>query len=112
MKDGADAYAYVLFEHKNYPKPLIAFHLLRYMVKTWEQDLKQDFSGKLSSVIPIVIYHGTARWKVEKRFIGFFNCPESLKCFLPDFTYALYDISGFSDEESEINHSESRRNSG
>ena len=99
LKDGADAYAYVLFEHKSYPEPLIAFHLLRYMVKIWEQDLKQGFSGKLSSVIPIVIYHGTPRWKVDKRFIGLFNCPEALKCFLPDFTYALCDISGFSDDE-------------
>jgi len=99
LKDGADSYVYVLFEHKSYPEPLIAFHLLRYMVKIWEQDLKQGFSGRLSSVIPIVIYHGPARWKVDERFISLFNCPETLRCFLPDFTYALCDISCVSDDE-------------
>jgi len=99
LKDGTDSYVYVLFEHKSYPEPLVAFHLLRYMIRIWEQDLKQGFSGKLSPVIPIVIYHGTTRWNVDERFISLFKCPEELKCFLPDFTYALCDISRFSDEE-------------
>lgn len=99
LKDGTDSYVYVLFEHKSYPEPLIAFHLLRYMVRIWEQDLKQGFSGKLPSVIPIVIYHGIAKWKVDERFISLFKCPEELRRFLPDFSYALCDISRFSDEE-------------
>ena len=99
LKDGTDSYVYVLFEHKSYPEPLVAFHLLRYMVRIWEQDLKQGFSGKLPTVIPIVIYHGIAGWKVDERLINLFNCPKELKSFLPDFTYVLCDISRFSDEE-------------
>ena len=99
LKDGTDSYVYVLFEHKSYPEPLDAFHLLRYMIRIWEQDLKQGFSGKLPSVIPLVIYHGTAIWKVNERFISLFKGPEELECFLPDFTYVLCDISRFSDEE-------------
>ena len=99
LKDGSESYVYVLFEHKSYPEPLIAFQLLRYMVKIWEQDLRQGFSAKLSSIIPIVIYHGTARWNIDERFISLFKCPKEIKCFVPDFSYALCDISRFSDEK-------------
>ena len=99
LKDGSESYVYVLFEHKSYPEPLIAFQLLRYMVKIWEQDLRQGFSAKLSSIIPIVIYHGTARWNIDERFISLFKCPKEIECFVPDFSYALCDISRFSDEE-------------
>ena len=56
LTNGTNSYVYVLFEHKSYPEPLVAFHLLRYMVRIWEQDFKQGFSGKLPTVIPIVIY--------------------------------------------------------
>jgi len=99
LKDGTDSYVYVLFEHKSYPEPMIAFHLLRYMVKIWEQDLKQGLSGSLSPIIPIVIYHGTARWNIDERLSSLLKCPEELRCFVPDFTYTLCDISRFSDEE-------------
>jgi len=99
LKDGSKSYVYLLFEHKSYPEPLIAFQLLRYMVKIWEQDLRQGFSAKLSSIIPIVIYHGTARWNIDERFISLFKCPKEIECFVPDFSYALCDISRFSDEE-------------
>ena len=99
LKDGSESYVYLLFEHKSYPEPLIAFQLLRYMVKIWEQDLRQGSSAKLSSIIPIVIYHGTARWNIDERFISLFKCPKEIECFVPDFSYALCDISRFSDEE-------------
>ena len=46
------AYVYVLFEHKSYPEPLIAFQLLRYMVQVWRNVLAAaagaamaDFAG-------------------------------------------------------------------
>jgi len=69
------------------------------MVKIWEQDLKQGLLGSLSPIIPIVIYHGRARWNIDERLTSLFKCPEELKCFAPDFTYALCDLSRFSDEE-------------
>ena len=99
LRDGSDSYVYVLFEHKSYPESLISFHLLRYMVKIWEQHLKQKMSGNLPIIIPIVIYHGTVKRKADKNFTGLFKCPEELERFLPDFSYVLCDISGFRDEE-------------
>jgi predicted transposase/invertase (TIGR01784 family) len=35
LKQGDSAYIYLLFEHKSYSDPLIALHLLRYMIKIW-----------------------------------------------------------------------------
>ena len=99
LRDGSDSYVYVLFEHKSYPESLISFHLLRYMVKIWEQHLKQKMSGDFPIIIPIVIYHGTVKWKAGKNFIGLFKCPKELERFLPDFSHVLCDISGFRDEE-------------
>ena len=102
LKDGSDAYVYLLFEHKSFPEPLIAFHLLRYMVKIWEQDLKTrkgTLSHEFPPIIPLVLYHGASRWNVARQFSLFFRCPEELKSFLPDFRYALYDMSSYSHDE-------------
>ena len=89
---------YVLFEHKSYPEPRIAFHLLRYMVRIWEQALKQGVLGELPPIIPIVAYHGKAKWKIALDLRALFASPEELTAFLPDFRYVLCDFSRFSDD--------------
>ena len=50
LRTGEDAYVYVLFEHKSYPDPQIAFQLLRYMVRVWEYGLRQW--GRLWPIMP------------------------------------------------------------
>lgn len=35
LKDGSPGVVHILFEQKSYREPLMAFHLLRYMVKMW-----------------------------------------------------------------------------
>ena len=54
MKHEGSAYIYVLFEHKSYPDLLISFHLLRYIVRIWEQAIKRGASRPLPPIIPIV----------------------------------------------------------
>ena len=39
---GRDAYLYFLFEHKSFPEPRISLQLLKYMIKIWEQKIKQN----------------------------------------------------------------------
>jgi predicted transposase/invertase (TIGR01784 family) len=41
LREGQEAYLYVLFEHKSYPEPMVAFQLLRYMVRIWEQEMDE-----------------------------------------------------------------------
>ncbi|MBN1218943.1 MAG: Rpn family recombination-promoting nuclease/putative transposase [Anaerolineae bacterium] len=95
LRQGGETYIYVLFEHKSYPDPLIAFQLLRYMVRIWEQALKQQ--EKLLPVLPVVMYHGQAKWQVNLNFVGLFDLPEALQPFVPDYEYWLCDLSQYSD---------------
>ena len=53
LKQGDSAYIYLLFEHKSYSDPLIALHLLRYMIKIWEQGIKQGKARPFSPIISI-----------------------------------------------------------
>jgi predicted transposase YdaD len=100
MKQGGSSYVYALFEHKSYPEPLISLHLLRYMIRIWEQALKQGVAKPLPPIIPIVGYHGRTRWKIGLEFFDLFNdLPEELKSFAPGFQYLLCDLSRYSDEE-------------
>ena len=56
---GRVAFIYVLFEHKSQPEPLVAFQLLRYMVRKWERSAARG-RGTLPIIIPLVVYHGAA----------------------------------------------------
>jgi predicted transposase/invertase (TIGR01784 family) len=95
---GAASYVYVLFEHKSYPEPLIAFQLLRYMVRIWEQSLKQE-QLQLLPILPIVVYHGRTRWTVAVDFVALFDVPEAMRAYIPNYQYWLADLSRYSDEE-------------
>ena len=76
LKDGKDALIYVLFEHKSYSDRLVAFQLLRYMVRIWEHSLSEGES--LSPILPLVIYHGRAKWSISLNFSVLFDAPTSL----------------------------------
>ena len=41
FRNGQNAQVYVLIEHKSYSDSLVAFQLLRYMIRIWELELKQ-----------------------------------------------------------------------
>ena len=68
---GGKGYIYLLFEHQSKPYRLIAFRLLRYMVKIWEQELRAEPAlVSLPPIIPLVLYHGRAGWDVSESFMG------------------------------------------
>lgn len=58
---------YVLFEHKSAPDEWVAFQLLRYLVRIWEQSLSEG-AKKLPVIFPLVLYHGRTRWKIRPQF--------------------------------------------
>jgi len=92
-------YIYLLFEHKSYSEPLIALHLLRYMIKIWEQGVKQGKARPFSPIIPIVVYHGKSKWNAGPDFYELFDLPDGLQAYMPNFRYLLCDLSHCSDEE-------------
>lgn len=99
LKDGESAYVYLLFEHKSYPEPLIAFQLLRYLLRIWEQDLRHSGRRQLVPIIPLVVYHGRAQWNVALNLGALFAGPEALRLYLPEFQYQLCDVTAYSEAE-------------
>ena len=99
LRDGSDAYVYVLFEHKSFPDSEVAFQLLRYMVRIWEQACRQKQVKKLPPIIPVVLYHGVVNWKISRKFSALFEHPEALGVFVPDFSYLVCDLSRYSNED-------------
>ena len=112
---GDHAYVYTLLEHKSWPDALVAFQILRYMTRIWEQDFRNYEAEKKKKnkkvkkpkselfrpilIIPVVIYHGQLKWNIAKNFSSLFDCAHELKFCIPDFSYILCDISCYKDEE-------------
>ena len=117
LRDGREAKVYVLIDHKSSPDGLVAFQLLRYMVRAWEYSLKQQKEerkkekqeGKrrkrnqkltLTPILPVVFYHGKKEWKVSKTLKTLFgNMPPELTSFVPNYQYFLCDLTNISDEQ-------------
>ena len=102
--EGRTAYLYVLFEHQSTVDQLMAFRLLRYMVRIWDRWLAENpAEKKLPPIIPLVLYHGRSRWTAATRFSELVDIsPEALldcdfSCL--DFGYLLNDLSQYEDEE-------------
>ncbi|MDJ0756591.1 MAG: Rpn family recombination-promoting nuclease/putative transposase [Ardenticatenaceae bacterium] len=96
LSDGVDAYVYFLFEHKSYPDPLVGLQLLRYIVRFWEQQVKEQ--ARLRPILPLVVYHGEKGWHIPTSFGALVDAPDALRSYLPDFRYHLSDFSHVSDE--------------
>jgi hypothetical protein len=69
--------------------------LLRYVVAAGEQYPKQRPQARhLRSVYPLVLYHGERAWRAPASFHDLVApLPETLKPYVPQFRYALHDIS-------------------
>jgi predicted transposase/invertase (TIGR01784 family) len=100
LKRGGEAYAYVLFEHKSAPEAWVAFQVLRYLVRIWEQALEQKVK-KLPPIFPLVLYHGRARWRAAHNFGALIEWKEAaaLRKYAPEFEYYLVDLSAYSEAE-------------
>lgn len=97
---GSAGYVYILFEHKSFADRFTAFQLLKYMVRIWEQHLKQSIPSDLPVILPLVIYHGTGKWKFGNRLRNLFDPKQdALYFYVPDYEYLLCDLSHMSDEQ-------------
>lgn len=99
LRDGSTARVYLLFEHKSYPAELVAFQLLRYMVRIWEEMLREEPAAELRPIIPLVLYHGRTQWHVQQNFGALLQGPEELRPYWPEFNYELYDLTRYSDAD-------------
>ena len=96
LTDGQLSDIYILFEHKSGVDKLVRLQVLKYMVSKWSKWVKDKdiFEGYLPIVIPIVVYHGAAKWEFSTEFSDMFRLPsEDFRLFTPKFNYILHDIS-------------------
>ena len=101
LTDGQPSDIYILFEHKSGLDKLTRLQVLKYMVQKWSKWVKdrEQFEGYLPIVIPIVVYHGVAKWKYSPDFFDLFRMPsEHFRFFIPRFEHLLHDISHVDDE--------------
>jgi predicted transposase/invertase (TIGR01784 family) len=97
LREGGSAYVYVLLEHKSYPDKWVCLQLLRYLLRIWELQIKQD-ATQLTPVIPLVLYHGRRQWKVKQNLASLFTNLAGFEAYLPDFRYELCDVTQQEDQ--------------
>jgi predicted transposase/invertase (TIGR01784 family) len=105
-RDGGEVLVYFLFEHLSAPPKdgLIAYRLLRYQVRIWEDWLAKHPKAKaLPTIIPVVMYHGLTPWSEPRIFDALLDVPASVRPavapYLVQFAYLLNDLSEISDDE-------------
>lgn len=99
LRGGGTGYVHVLFEHKSYVESRIGLDLLRYRVRIWEQWMNAGNSGRLPVIVPVVVYHGTATWRVSRQFADEVEDAPALRAYVPACIYHLIDLSGYRDDE-------------
>ena len=105
--DGGEVLVYFLFEHLSTPPKkdsLLAFRLLRYQVRIWDEWLANHPTAKsLPMILPIVMYHGATPWLEPRLFDALLDVPASVRPavapYLVQFAYLLNDLSEISDDE-------------
>lgn len=104
LHGGAEALVYLLFEHQSSVEPLMAYRLLHYLVRVWEQWLR-DHQGAtaLPALVPVVLYHGSAAWSAPRSLSELLDLPAELAgdiaAHTPQLSYLVDDLSAVSDEQ-------------
>lgn len=97
MGGSSDCLIYLLFEHQVADEPRIALRLLRYMVRIWEEHLRQTPQAGLPVILPVVLAQNAETWDIEPRFAALLDIPAELAGeiadFVPDFTFRLIQLA-------------------
>jgi predicted transposase/invertase (TIGR01784 family) len=97
--DGRDAYVYLLAEHQSSTDPLMAFRMLRYVTRIWDQHLRDHPRAlQLPAVIPLVVHHGRTRWTSPVQLLDLIDldpaAKQAARACLPRFEFLLDDLAG------------------
>ena len=95
--DCQPAFIYILFEHQNQEDPLIGLRLLTYMVRIWNDYLRNNpLATKLPAILPLVLAQDNKPWKSSTRFADLIDIPEGagedIKKHIPDFEFQLVEL--------------------
>jgi hypothetical protein len=95
--DGRDAFVYLLTEHQSSDGPVMAYRMLRYVTRIWDQYLREHKQARrLPAVIPVVIYHGRSRWASPVQLLDLIDLDptskQEMETWLPRFRFLLDDL--------------------
>jgi len=97
---GADLLVYVLIEHKSNPDRWVAMQMLRYLVRIWEDERQKNGDGKpLPRVVPVVLYHGTRRWRDTTEFADLVDGTEPGDRHVPHFQPFFVNLADLTEEQ-------------
>ena len=71
---GQRGFLYVLLEHQRAVDRLMAYRMLRYMVRVWDRVIP-DGAARLPFVLPVVVYNGRADWTAAVEFDHLLDLP-------------------------------------
>jgi hypothetical protein len=82
----------------------VALQLLRYKVEIWEQARQEaktakQKSFKLPPIFPLVVYHGTRKWKQAQQFADLVDGAADWQAYIPDFKYAVASVADIREME-------------
>ena len=92
----------LLIEHKSYIDKYTPIQIGSYIFSGL---LKQITDGeKPSLIIPILLYHGKARWEYKTLSSLFEGLEPELSRFVPDYQYVFNNLGGIPDEQIQALH--------
>jgi hypothetical protein len=96
--DGRDAFVYVLVEHQSSDDPLMAFRVLRYVTRIWDQyEREHPKARRLPAVVPLVVYQGDDRWTSPVQLLDVIDlspaAKQEMQGWLPRFEFLLDDLT-------------------
>lgn len=88
---------YLLIEHQSRPHPLMAYRVLGYVTRVWEDHLrKHRKSTRLPLVVPAVVYNGREPWSAARTLRELLDAPaplvDSVSVHVPQSGYLLVDL--------------------
>ncbi|MFB9728096.1 Rpn family recombination-promoting nuclease/putative transposase [Haloechinothrix salitolerans] len=96
--DCRDAFVYVLVEHQSGEDPLMAFRMLRYIMRIWDRYLsEQPNATRLPAVIPLVVHHNHRAWSCPTDVLDLLDLDrataDAARQYLPRFRFLLDDLA-------------------
>lgn len=96
--DCRDAFVYVLVEHQSGEDPLMAFRMLRYIMRIWDRYLnEQSNATRLPAVIPLVVHHNHRAWSGPTDVLDLLDLDrataDAARQYLPRFRFLLDDLA-------------------
>ncbi len=103
----ASALLYLLFEHQSTAEALMAFRLLRYMVRIWEQHLAAHPAAKrLPVIVPVVLHHSETGWTAKTAFEDLLDLDDASRAAAGEHVlrlrFVLDDISRVEDDALRV----------